>query len=67
MESRGSLLRRWSATVDRTAEAGERVRGGGGGAGEALEAVAAQFEGIYNRCVLWWIMVLGCFHFTPIP
>lgn len=42
-------FRLWSATVDRAAEAGERVGSGGGGPADALEAVAAQFEGIYNR------------------
>lgn len=42
-------FRLWSATVDRTAEAGGRVGSGGGGPADALEAVAAQFEGIYNR------------------
>lgn len=42
-------FRLWSATVDRTAEAGVRVGSGGGGPADALEAMAAQFEGIYNR------------------
>ena len=41
-------LRLWSATIDRAAEAEERV-GSGGGPKDALEAVAAQFEAIYNR------------------